>query len=156
ISDAAVRVAKELTGLNVDVGEEVLTIKHSVTRYAITLVCLDAALSSGEFVSGAYAAAKWLTPAELAEYPASSPQRKLMTALAKGNGEGQLFGSRAFSAGHFFASIFSMAILAASAVSKSAFSTSVRSLGSASFASGPIVTSNSIRSIRTLRCEALS
>jgi A/G-specific adenine glycosylase len=93
ISDAAVRVAKELTGLDVEVGAEVLTIKHGVTRYAITLVCIEAEVSrtGGEFVPGAYAAAKWLTPAELAEYPVSSPQRKLMTALVNTNRQRRLF-----------------------------------------------------------------
>jgi A/G-specific adenine glycosylase len=85
IPDAAARVAKELTGFDVEVGAEVLKIKHGVTRYAITLVCIEASLTGGEFAPGAYAAAKWLTPSELAEYPVSSPQRKLMTALVNNN-----------------------------------------------------------------------
>lgn len=87
---AAIRVAKELTGLDVDVGAEVLKIKHGVTRYAITLVCLEASLTGGTFVPGPYAAAKWLTLTELAEYPVSSPQRKLMTELVN-NRQGRLF-----------------------------------------------------------------
>ena len=91
ISDAAARVAKELTGLDVEVGTEVMTIKHGVTRYAITLVCVEAERTGGKFARGAYAAAKWVTPAELADYPVSSPQRKLMTALADPNRQGRLF-----------------------------------------------------------------
>ena len=67
------------------------TIKHGVTRYAITLVCVEATRKSGTFAPGAYAAAKWVTPAELAEYPVSAPQRKLMTALADPNRQGRLF-----------------------------------------------------------------
>jgi A/G-specific adenine glycosylase len=90
LSDAAARVAKELTGLDVDAGAELLTIKHGVTRYAITLACVEAEVAGGSFAPGAYAEAKWLAPAELAEYPVSSPQRKLMTALAK-NRQGRLF-----------------------------------------------------------------
>lgn len=91
VSDAAVRVAKELTGFDVEPGAEVRTIKHGVTRYAITLVCIEAALAGGEFVAGAYAEAKWVTPGELAAFPVSSPQRKLMTTLAAPNRQPRLF-----------------------------------------------------------------
>src|SRR5207244_5338257 len=62
---AAVRVARELTGLAVAVGPEVVTIRHGVTRYAITLVCLEAARAGGEFRSDFSAEAKWPTPGEL-------------------------------------------------------------------------------------------
>jgi A/G-specific adenine glycosylase len=88
---AAVRVAKELTGLDVRPGAEVMTVRHGVTRYAITLVCVEAERTGGRFARGAYAAAEWVTPAELAAYPVSSPQRKLMTALADSNRQGRLF-----------------------------------------------------------------
>jgi A/G-specific adenine glycosylase len=91
ISAAAMRVAKELTGFDVQSGAEVQTIKHGVTRYAITLVCVEASLVGGVFTPGAYAEAKWVTPAELADYPVSSPQRKLMTTLANHNRQGRLF-----------------------------------------------------------------
>ncbi len=91
VNAAAVRVAKELTGFDIEPGAEVMVIKHRVTRYAITLVCVEAALVGGEFVPGAYAEAKWVTPAELANDPVSSPQRKLMTALANPNRQPRLF-----------------------------------------------------------------
>jgi A/G-specific adenine glycosylase len=91
VSDAAVRVAKELTGFDVEPGQEVQTIKHGVTRYAITLVCVEAMLVGGKFAPGAYAEAKWVTPAELAAFPVSSPQRKLMTTLANPNRQLRLF-----------------------------------------------------------------
>jgi A/G-specific adenine glycosylase len=90
LSGAAARVAKELTGLDVNAGAELLTVKHGVTRYAITLACVEAEVAGGSFAPGAYAEAKWLAPEELAEYPVSSPQRKLMTALAKPR-QGRLF-----------------------------------------------------------------
>ena len=48
ISEAAGRVAKELTGFKVEVGSEVMTIKHGVTRYAITLVCVEATRAGGQ------------------------------------------------------------------------------------------------------------
>ncbi|MFM8271587.1 MAG: A/G-specific adenine glycosylase, partial [Gemmata sp.] len=88
---AAARVAKELTGFDVECGAELMTIRHGVTRYSITLVCVEAALKGGTFAPAAYAAARWVAPPELAEYPVSAPQRKLMTALADPNRRPRLF-----------------------------------------------------------------
>ncbi|HEV3436672.1 MAG TPA: A/G-specific adenine glycosylase [Gemmata sp.] len=92
VSIAVVRVAKELTGLDVEAGAEVLTIRHAVTRYRIALVCVEAALRGGQFTPGFYAASEWLTPSELDKHPVSSPQRKLMRELAsqvtRGKGRG--------------------------------------------------------------------
>jgi A/G-specific adenine glycosylase len=89
--EAAVRVAKELTGFDVTAGGELMTIWHAVTRYAITLVCVEATLRGGAFVPGFYAAAEWLTPDRLGDHPVSSPQRKLMTELANPNRQRRLF-----------------------------------------------------------------
>jgi len=91
LGQAAARVARELTGLEVEPGAEVLTVKHTVTRFAITLACVEAIRRSGTFTPGSYAAAKWVTPAELAAYPVSSPQRKLMTELANPHRQKRLF-----------------------------------------------------------------
>jgi A/G-specific adenine glycosylase len=91
VSAAAVRVAGELTGLNVEPGAEVLTVKHAVTRFRITLVCVEAAVRGGTFASGFYTAGKWVKPADLAKYPVSAPQRKLMTELANPNRQRRLF-----------------------------------------------------------------
>jgi A/G-specific adenine glycosylase len=88
---AAVRVARELTGLEVEPGTEVLTVKHGVTRFAITLTCVEAARRGGTFAPEFYAEAKWVAPADLAAYPVSSPQRKLMTELANPNRQKRLF-----------------------------------------------------------------
>ena len=81
-AEAAVRIAAELTGLTVEPGSEVMVVKHGVTRFAITLTCVEAAVRGGTFAPGFYAEACWLTPAELADYPVCSPQRKLMTTVA--------------------------------------------------------------------------
>ena len=88
---AAVRVAAELTGLTVTPGAELLTVKHGVTRWAITMTVLEAARTGGEFAAGFYPEARWVLPAELAGYPVSSPQRKLMTELTKAGRQGRLF-----------------------------------------------------------------
>jgi A/G-specific adenine glycosylase len=91
ISAAAARVAKELTGFDIEAGAEVLTIKHGVTRYAITLVCVESALAGGAFEPGAYARSEWVALDRLSEFPVSAPQRKLMTALTDPNRQGRLF-----------------------------------------------------------------
>jgi A/G-specific adenine glycosylase len=82
LSAAAIRIARELTGLEIETGAEILTIRHGVTRFAITLACLEAEYRGGSFAPGFYTAAKWLLPRELTDYPLSSPQRRLMTELA--------------------------------------------------------------------------
>ncbi|WP_439626483.1 A/G-specific adenine glycosylase [Gemmata sp.] len=84
LAESAVRVARALTGLAVTPGAEVATIRHSVTRFRITLAVVGATAPRGAFAPGAYAEAKWVTPDELADYPVSAPQRKLMTHLASG------------------------------------------------------------------------
>jgi A/G-specific adenine glycosylase len=91
IDAAVVRVAKELTGLDVEPGAEVLTVEHGVTRFAITVVCVEAVRKRGSFAPGFYAEAKWVKPDELAAYPVSSPQRKLMSELANPNRQKRLF-----------------------------------------------------------------
>jgi A/G-specific adenine glycosylase len=88
---AATRIAKELTGLDVTAGPHLTTIKHGVTRFAITLVCVEVARRGGRFAPGFYAEGRWVTPAELADYPVSSPQRKLMTTLTDPNRQRRLF-----------------------------------------------------------------
>ena len=77
----AIRVARELTGLEVKVGNPLPSIEHTVTRHSISMACFEATRRRGKFKSDFYAEAKWLTPAEVAEYPVSSPQRKLMMRL---------------------------------------------------------------------------
>lgn len=91
LPEAAVRVARELTGIEVEPGGELLAVKHGVTRYAITMTCVGATARGGGFTPGFYAAGRWLLPAELADYPVSSPQRKLMTALAHPPAQRRLF-----------------------------------------------------------------
>ena len=82
-ADAAVRVAKDLAGVEVVPGDEVLTIRHGVTRYAITLVCVEAVLKRGRFASDFYTQAAWVEPKDAGEYPVSTSQRKLIAALAE-------------------------------------------------------------------------
>jgi A/G-specific adenine glycosylase len=80
---AAKRIARELTGLSVEPGRRMLTVKHTVTRFTITLSCVEADRRGGSFRGGFYRAAKWVMPDELAAYPTSAPQRRIMNVLSK-------------------------------------------------------------------------
>jgi A/G-specific adenine glycosylase len=88
---AAVRVLKELTRIKGRLGPEVLTIRHGVTRYRITMVCFEARRERGTFHSDFYADGRWLEPAELGTYPVSAPQRRLIQALTEPGRQQQLF-----------------------------------------------------------------
>lgn len=70
-------------GLEAEPGPEIMTIRYGVTRFRMTMVCLEAAAVRRAFRPGYYEEGRWLRPAELAAYPVSSPQRKLAAALQK-------------------------------------------------------------------------
>lgn len=81
VDAAAVRVAKELTGLAVVVADELLTVKHGVTRFAIAMTALEATSARGTPRSAYYAECRWVLPAELSSFPTGTPQRKLVEAV---------------------------------------------------------------------------
>lgn len=84
INAAAVRLARELTGLKISDIDEFATLKHSVTRFRITLTCVAAESRRGEFASQFYQQGQWLMPEELGGFPISSPQRKLAKKVENG------------------------------------------------------------------------
>jgi A/G-specific adenine glycosylase len=88
---AAGRLVKELTGLEADLRAELLTVRHAVTRYQITLVCFEAAYRAGAFASPFYVQARWLRPEDLGGYPVSAPQRRLARALGQAGRQRRLF-----------------------------------------------------------------
>lgn len=88
---AAERLTGPLTGLTADLGPELLTVRHGVTRFRITLVCLEADYRDGTFRSEFYDRGLWLRPAELAGYPVSVPQRRLARAVAGAVRQRRLF-----------------------------------------------------------------
>src|SRR5205085_3234119 len=79
---AAGRLLGPLTGLSAELGPELLTVRHGVTRFRITLVGLEAEYRGAKFRSEFYGRGLWLRPAELAGYPVSTPQRRLARAVA--------------------------------------------------------------------------
>jgi A/G-specific adenine glycosylase len=81
--EAAGRLVPALTGLRARLGPELLTVRHGVTRFRITLVCFEADYRGGRFVSEFYQRGEWVEPGRLADYPVSAPQRRLAESLGK-------------------------------------------------------------------------
>ncbi|MEN0110400.1 MAG: NUDIX domain-containing protein, partial [Planctomycetota bacterium] len=64
---------QDQTGVACDPGALLTTIKHTVTRFRITLECYEATAAGGRVRKPA----RWVTPAELADLPLSVTGRKL-------------------------------------------------------------------------------
>jgi A/G-specific adenine glycosylase len=88
---AADRLLRELTGLRARRGSELLTIRHGVTRFQITMVCFEAEYKSGAFRSSFYRQGVWVAPEELTSYPVSAPQRRLAKELTAPDRQRRLF-----------------------------------------------------------------
>jgi A/G-specific adenine glycosylase len=80
-TDAAKRLLPQLTGLEAIPGPEIVTVRHGVTRFRITLVCLEATYKKGEFKSEFYQSAVWVGAEQLHLFPLSSPQRQIANVL---------------------------------------------------------------------------
>jgi A/G-specific adenine glycosylase len=78
---AALRLVRQSTGLEVRLGSELLTLRHTVTRHRITLVCYEADYRAGSFASTFYRRGIWLNLSQLSGYPISTPQRRIARAL---------------------------------------------------------------------------
>jgi A/G-specific adenine glycosylase len=89
--EAAVRLARNLTGLEVVLGAELVTLEHGITRYRITLVCFEAEHIRGNFRRGFYVQGEWVDPAALAGFPVSAPQRRLARVLSEPGQQRRLF-----------------------------------------------------------------
>jgi A/G-specific adenine glycosylase len=77
----AVRIMRELTGLRAALGERSITIRHGVTRFAITMTCFAARHTGGRFRSSFYSRGVWVRPEALGNYPLSASQRRLAQRL---------------------------------------------------------------------------
>jgi A/G-specific adenine glycosylase len=90
-ADGARRIASELTGIRTRPTAELETVRHTITRYQITLIGFEAHYGAGEFRPGSYAQACWALPEELQGYPVSSPQRRLAKLLGAACRQRRLF-----------------------------------------------------------------
>ncbi len=70
------------TGLTIDLGDEIATLKHSVTRYRITLRCFTATVHSGRL--RVEDTLRWVPASEFAAYPLSVTGRKFAERLREG------------------------------------------------------------------------
>jgi A/G-specific adenine glycosylase len=79
---AAARVLTDLTGMDAELGPPLATLTHTITKYVITLVCLEGRHKRGALKSTYHQQGRWMDPARLAQLPFSSPQRRLAQLLA--------------------------------------------------------------------------
>jgi A/G-specific adenine glycosylase len=68
-------------GLSAEPGMKVMAIRYTVTRYRMSMVCLEARARAVGFRSDYYEEGRWVRPADLGNYPVSSPQRKLAAVI---------------------------------------------------------------------------
>lgn len=80
IEDAAHRLLLSL-GLDGDVLAQLTTIRHSVTRFRITMTCHHVRHQRGGLRRTGYPNAAWVRLQDLCEYPLSTPQRRLARRL---------------------------------------------------------------------------
>ena len=76
-----IKHVRKLTGVTIGPGRHLKTIKHSVTRFRITLDCYEAECIARRDGKPAAVAMKWLWPATLNEYPLCTTGRKLAKML---------------------------------------------------------------------------
>lgn len=85
------RGVEELTGLSIALGEPLMTLKHGVTRYRITLECfraecLDDKAASADKSDASTAerlVCRWVEPASLSDYPLNTTGRQLAQLLER-------------------------------------------------------------------------
>lgn len=75
------RAAAELTGLAITSGPRLITIKHGVTRFRITLDCYQAECNGGRLKRGGEV--RWVKIGELETYPLSTTGRKISRLLGR-------------------------------------------------------------------------
>jgi A/G-specific adenine glycosylase len=78
-------------GLRAALGSELMTLKHAVTRFRITVVCFEARYRAGRLRSAFYPRGEWVRLEQLAVYPVSVPQRKLAKTLLEPVRQRRLF-----------------------------------------------------------------
>lgn len=84
--ESAANRLMERLGIEGKIDSEIATIRHSVTRFRITMVCLAVAHRQGAIRAGEHAEAIWVRPGDLHTYPLSVPQRRLARIVLKGAG----------------------------------------------------------------------
>ncbi|MEN6498735.1 MAG: A/G-specific adenine glycosylase [Thermoguttaceae bacterium] len=86
LRDELIALVQQQTGVTIQPGQRLATLKHGVTRFRITLDCHEAAYVSGADKTHDGVEMRWLRPAELAEYPLNTTGRKLSHLLTDSDG----------------------------------------------------------------------
>lgn len=68
---------RRLTGITIEPGQHLKTLRHGVTRFRITLDCYEARYVASSEGQAEIATRRWVRPAELDGYPLSTTGRKL-------------------------------------------------------------------------------
>ena len=78
-----IREFKEETEMDILIGNKITTIKHSFTRYRITLHCFFCTLATPISEPTLHEASeyRWITPDKLSNFPFPSPHRKLINII---------------------------------------------------------------------------
>jgi A/G-specific adenine glycosylase len=80
-ADGAARRLLTALGMEADLLGELATIRHTVTRFRITMVCVRVSHRRGSLRAGLYPNAAWIRAEQLHDYPLSTPQRRLAQRL---------------------------------------------------------------------------
>ncbi len=84
VRDELAAKVREQTGVEIESGALLTTLKHGVTRYRITLECYEAQPKGGRVRSTADRPVRWAPTGELAELPLSVTGRKIAKLLSLG------------------------------------------------------------------------
>lgn len=84
LAKEAGRLLTKMTGLTGEYSQVLATLRHTVMRTRIDLVGVFMDRPRGRFHSGSYIDYRWVTPGEVAQFPLSSPQRRLASLMLAG------------------------------------------------------------------------
>ncbi|MFA5204726.1 MAG: A/G-specific adenine glycosylase [Lentisphaeria bacterium] len=85
LAETVRRELREETGLAVEVGAELATVRHAYSHFRITLTAFTCQCPAGRARPLASAAIRWVRPAELAHFPFPTATRKLFPAISLTN-----------------------------------------------------------------------
>jgi len=78
---------REELGIEVEVGEQIGTVRHAYTHFRITLYAFACRIITGEPAAIECAAWAWVTPDELDHYAFPVTDQKIITMLCDGGGQ---------------------------------------------------------------------
>lgn len=81
LEDAALRLLTELTGIRARLGPELMSLRHTIMHYRVSMLCFEVAYLGGTLHMNFYQRGIWLEPQDVVDYPVSAPQRRLARAL---------------------------------------------------------------------------